>query len=59
MAAQAVDLLLRMLSGEPADHSKHMLPSSLTFRHSTGPAPNRVRRQASDRTAADGKTLKN
>ena len=46
MAAQAVDLLLGMLSGEPADRAKHMLPSSLTFRHSTGPAPNRVRRSA-------------
>jgi len=58
MAAQAVDLLLGMLSGEPADHSKHMLPSSLTFRHSTGPAPNRIRHQASDRTAADGGRFK-
>ena len=46
MAVQAVDLLLAMLSGEAADHAKHMLPSSLTFRHSTGPAPNRVRRSA-------------
>ncbi len=26
---------------------KHLLPSLLTFRHSTGPAPNRVRHQAS------------
>ena len=53
MAAQAVDLLLAILTGEPADHSKHMLPSSLTFRHSTGPAPNRVRRPASGQILAD------
>jgi len=47
MAAEAVALLLRTLSGEPADHSKHVIPSSLTFRQSTGPAPpNRVRHQA-------------
>jgi hypothetical protein len=45
MAAKAAELLLGILRGEPADHAKHMLPSSLTFRHSTGPAPNRVRRQ--------------
>jgi LacI family transcriptional regulator len=45
MAAEAAELLLGILRGEPADHAKHMLPSSLTFRHSTGPAPNRVRRQ--------------
>ena len=43
MAAKAAELLLGLLRGEPADHAKHMLPSSLTFRHSTGPAPNRVR----------------
>jgi LacI family transcriptional regulator len=43
MAAKAAELLLGFLRGEPADHAKHMLPSSLTFRHSTGPAPNRVR----------------
>ena len=47
MAGQAVQLLLRNLSGEPADHSKHVLPSSLTFRQSTGPAPNRARHQSS------------
>jgi DNA-binding LacI/PurR family transcriptional regulator len=46
MAAEAVVLLLRTLSGEPADHSKHVIPSTLTFRQSTGPAPNRVRHQA-------------
>ena len=45
MAAKAAELLLGILRGEPADHAKHMLPSSLTFRHSTGPAPNRPRRQ--------------
>ncbi len=47
MAAEAAELLLRTLRGEPADHSKHMLPSTLTFRQSTGPAPNRARPQAS------------
>jgi LacI family transcriptional regulator len=46
MAAQAAKLLLGILRGEPADHAKHMLPSSLTFRHSTGPAPNRILPQA-------------
>ena len=47
MAAQAAQLLLDALSGEPADHSKHVLSSSLLFRQSTGPAPNRVRHQGS------------
>jgi LacI family transcriptional regulator len=47
MAAQAAQLLLRHLRGEPADHAKHVLPSSLTFRQSTGPAPNRVRHRIS------------
>ena len=46
MAAKAADLLLSILRGEPPDHTKHMLSSSLTFRHSTGPAPHRVRRPA-------------
>ncbi len=43
MAAAAAGLLLRALRGEPADNTKHMLPSTLTFRQSTGPAPNRAR----------------
>ena len=51
MAAEAAELLLRTLRGEPADNTKHMLPSTLTFRQSTGPAPNRARPQA----AAPGK----
>jgi LacI family transcriptional regulator len=55
MAAEAAELLLRALRGEPADHSKHMLPSSLTFRQSTGPAPNRVRHQAA---TPEGRGLK-
>jgi LacI family transcriptional regulator len=46
MAGKAAVLLLRNLSGEPADHSTHMLPSSLTFRRSTGPAPNTARPRA-------------
>ena len=45
MAAEAAELLLSTLRGEPAESSKHvhMLPSTLTFRQSTGPAPNRAR----------------
>jgi LacI family transcriptional regulator len=46
MAAKAAELLFGILRGEPADHAKHMLPSSLTFRHSTGPAPHRARLSA-------------
>jgi LacI family transcriptional regulator, galactose operon repressor len=45
MAAEAAELLLSTLRGEPAESSKHMLPSTLTFRQSTGPAPNRARPQ--------------
>jgi LacI family transcriptional regulator len=55
MAGEAVELLVRTLRGEPADHSKHMLPSSLTFRQSTGPAPNRVRHQGA---STEGRGLK-
>lgn len=44
MAAEAAALLLSALGGEPADHTKHVLASSLMFRQSTGPAPNRSRR---------------
>jgi LacI family transcriptional regulator len=42
MAAQAVDVLLGMLSDGAAGQFRHALPSSLVFRHSTGPAPNRA-----------------
>src|ERR1700722_12603993 len=54
MAAEAAELLLRPLRGGRAENSKHMLPSTLTFRQSTGPAPNRVRPQvpASERVRA-------
>jgi len=52
MAAKAAQLLLRNLSGQPPDHSEHVLQSSLTFRHSTGPAPNRVRARSSKAPAA-------
>src|SRR6202023_4413369 len=45
MAAEAADLLLCTLRGEPAENSRHMLASTLTFRQSTGPAPNRARPQ--------------
>jgi hypothetical protein len=34
-------------AGPAVDHSKHLLPYSLTFRHSTGQAPTTVRRPAS------------
>jgi LacI family transcriptional regulator len=46
MAAQAAELLLGLLSGNPPDHAVHKLPSTLLFRHSTGPAPNRIRPKA-------------
>ncbi len=52
MAAKAAQLLLRNLSGQPPDHSEHVVQSSLTFRHSTGPAPNRVRARSSKAPAA-------
>ena len=47
MAVKAVELLIGILSEKPADHAKHVIPSVLTFRQSTGPAPNRVRHQPS------------
>lgn len=43
MAARAAELLLHRLSGESGDPLRHVLPSSLIFRQSTGPAPNRAR----------------
>jgi LacI family transcriptional regulator len=43
MAAQAAELLLRLLAGEPPDHAKRVIPSSLMFRQSTGPVPHRSR----------------
>ena len=46
MAAEAAELLLSNLRGESSENPKHMLPSTLTFRQSTGPAPNRARPQA-------------
>jgi LacI family transcriptional regulator len=54
MAALAAQLLLGILTGEAPDHSKHVISSVLTFRQSTGPAPNRVRHQAA---RADGRGL--
>jgi LacI family transcriptional regulator len=45
MAAEAAHLLLSTLGGEPADDAMRVLPSSLMFRQSTGPAPNRTRHQ--------------
>lgn len=41
MSARAAELLLRQLRGEPDDRSGHIVESTLTFRQSTGPAPNR------------------
>jgi LacI family transcriptional regulator len=55
MAAEATQLLLSTLSGEPAVDCKHVLPSTLTFRQSTGPAPNRARHPG---TRPDGPGLK-
>jgi LacI family transcriptional regulator len=46
MAAEAAQLLLSTLTGRPADPCRHLVPSALTFRQSTGPAPNRARRAA-------------
>ena len=46
MAAQAADLLLRLLAGEPPEHAKRVIASSLMFRQSTGPVPNRSRPKA-------------
>jgi LacI family transcriptional regulator len=45
MAAEAAQLLLSTLGGEPTVPAEHVLPSSLVFRQSTGPAPNRARHQ--------------
>jgi LacI family transcriptional regulator len=56
MAAEAAELLLCNLRGEPVENLKHMLPSTLTFRQSTGPAPNRARPQAG--TSSEGRGLK-
>ncbi|MBB6095436.1 LacI family transcriptional regulator [Povalibacter uvarum] len=41
MSAHAAELLLRMLRGEPDERSGQIMESSLTFRQSTGPAPDR------------------
>lgn len=46
MAARAAELLLMQLRGEPDAPAEHVLKSSLTFRQSTGPAPNRLRATA-------------
>jgi LacI family transcriptional regulator len=41
MAAQAAELLLRQLRGEPYDRSGHVVESALMFRQSTGPSRER------------------
>jgi LacI family transcriptional regulator len=46
MAAQAAELLLRSLAGDLLHQAKRVIPSSLTFRQSTGPVPNRSRPKA-------------
>lgn len=46
MAARAAELLIMQLRGEPDGQAEHVLESSLTFRQSTGPAPNRLRATA-------------
>lgn len=55
MAARAAELLMMQLRGEPDDKSGHVLESSLTFRQSTGPAPNRLRAMA-DRARVQRRT---
>ena len=51
MAAKAAELLIRHLSGAPPDPTPHSLAASITFRQSTGPAPNRAPRRAAARSA--------
>jgi LacI family transcriptional regulator len=41
MAGKAAQLLLGTLAGAPPDDEPHVIVSTLTFRQSTGPAPNR------------------
>jgi LacI family transcriptional regulator len=41
MSARAAELLLRQLRGEPDERRDQIIESTLTFRQSTGPAPNR------------------
>ena len=58
MAALAADLLIKRLRGESDPGATHVLPSSLTFRQSTAPAPHRtalarVRNQRRARSAAE------
>lgn len=45
MAAKAAEMLIRALSGAAPDTTPHSLNAMLTFRQSTGPAPNRTRRK--------------
>ncbi len=45
MSATAAEMLLQQLRGEPADKMAHVLESSVTFRHSTGPAQNQKLQQ--------------
>jgi LacI family transcriptional regulator len=49
MADEAAQLLFSSLSGEPANEGQHILQSILTFRQSTGPAPNRARHSGTRR----------
>jgi LacI family transcriptional regulator len=52
MSAAAAQLLLKHLRDAPADSMPHVLPSSITIRQSTGPAPNRaIASQARNRRA--------
>jgi LacI family transcriptional regulator len=58
MAAQAAELLLRQLRGEPYDHSGNVVESALMFRQSHGPSRDRsmIARARTQRraTAHDG-----
>jgi LacI family transcriptional regulator len=55
MADEAAQVLFSTLSGEPATDGQHILQSTLTFRQSTGPAPNRLRHPG---TRPDGQGLR-
>jgi LacI family transcriptional regulator len=51
MAAKAAELLIRHLSGAPPDPTPHALAATITFRQSTGPAPNRAARRSAGQSA--------
>ena len=50
MSARAAELLLRQLRGEGGQAEEQIIESTLTFRQSTGPAPDRARRRRNGAT---------